>query len=723
MLILESITIQNFLSIGAVAQTVSLADTGLTLVLGLNLDTGGEESRNGAGKTALMQAIAYALYGEPLSKIRVDNLINDINGKNMLVSLRFRRDGVPYRIERGRKPNVLRFFVGSDEVDMAQGENRHTQTEIERVVGMSRTMFHHIVALNTTTTPFLRMRPAEQREVIEELMGITQISTLADQLKLQIDTHKDTLRGEEATVKAISEANARIEAALEQARAEAAAWDRKQNVVLMELGERVERLTEVDITAELAIFDKIDAWEQAHRLLREQEQAIVTRIEATKPAVGRLQTDLTRYRREVETQSGVEVDRLKTQAARLRKEAWGSCADDIARLERAIERQQREAQTATQEIAVLQVQRDELAQHRAAPDQHRCHTCGQGLAGTDHLQQVIAALESQIVGLDSKIDAKNRAVQQLHDDVAALHVEIADTREQQRAKQADLHGQADAILDEVAQWQGQMDERRSALQTRIDETEAELAKHKQSLEEYYKELDQLDIERLNYGSSPVSNYGSRDAVWRVHQERERITAQLEAELQRVNPVASKIDGLLSTISPIDYTTLNVVTLELKHEQFLYKLLTSKDSFIRKRIIDQNLHYLNQHLNSYLEKLQLPHEVRFLPDLTVEIALFGREKDFESLSRGEMNRVILANSWAFRDLWENLNFNYNMLAVDELLDQGMDRAGVGAAASVLRQLADRRKNIFLISHREELCDQTDATLTITKQDGFSIVSVA
>jgi ABC-type Mn2+/Zn2+ transport system ATPase subunit len=122
----------------------------------------------------------------------------------------------------------------------------------------------------------------------------------------------------------------------------------------------------------------------------------------------------------------------------------------------------------------------------------------------------------------------------------------------------------------------------------------------------------------------------------------------------------------------------------------------------------------------LQKLQLPHEVRFMPDLTVEINLLGREKDFESLSRGEMNRVILANSWAFRDLWENLNFNYNMLAVDELLDQGMDRAGVGAAAGVLRELADRRKNIFLISHREELCDQTDATLTITKQDGFSAV---
>ena len=64
--------------------------------------------------------------------------------------------------------------------------------------------------------------------------------------------------------------------------------------------------------------------------------------------------------------------------------------------------------------------------------------------------------------------------------------------------------------------------------------------------------------------------------------------------------------------------------------FYYKLLTTKDSFVRKKLIDQNLVYLNKRMNHYLERLGLPHEVKFMPDLTVEVTLLGKELDFEQL---------------------------------------------------------------------------------------------
>ena len=101
MILLKDITIRNFLSIGAVTQAVNFDRTDLTLILGENLDLGGDGARNGTGKTSLIQGLSYALFGVPINSIRKDNLVNRTNAKNMLVTLTFSVDGIEYKIERG----------------------------------------------------------------------------------------------------------------------------------------------------------------------------------------------------------------------------------------------------------------------------------------------------------------------------------------------------------------------------------------------------------------------------------------------------------------------------------------------------------------------------------------------------------------------------------------------------------------------------------------------
>jgi len=234
-------------------------------------------------------------------------------------------------------------------------------------------------------------------------------------------------------------------------------------------------------------------------------------------------------------------------------------------------------------------------------------------------------------------------------------------------------------------------------------------------------LDRL-ASLTDLGPAPTSVYANRDAIWQLRQERDRLGHQLETEWAMANPQQSKIDGLRSTLLTIDYATLNDIGLRYKHEQFLHKLLTAKDSFIRKKILDQNITYLNRRLNYYLEKLGLPHEVAFKTDLTTEISLLGRSFDFEQLSRGEMNRAILATSWSFRDVWENQNQALNLLFVDEMLDQGTDGAGVEAALDILTDVAsERHKSVFLISHREELRDRIDRVLIVRKEHQFTSIT--
>jgi len=111
---IQDLTVKNFMSVGNATQAINFDRRDLTLVLGENLDLGGDGSRNGTGKTTIINALSYALYGQALTNIRRDNLVNKTNNRQMLVSLDFSVNGAEYRIERGRKPNVLKFYVNDE---------------------------------------------------------------------------------------------------------------------------------------------------------------------------------------------------------------------------------------------------------------------------------------------------------------------------------------------------------------------------------------------------------------------------------------------------------------------------------------------------------------------------------------------------------------------------------------------------------------------------------
>jgi len=201
-------------------------------------------------------------------------------------------------------------------------------------------------------------------------------------------------------------------------------------------------------------------------------------------------------------------------------------------------------------------------------------------------------------------------------------------------------------------------------------------------------------------------------------------ASLEKELitkiDEANPYQEQIEELKNTaIQEITWDHINTTTRLKDHQEFLYKLLTNKDSFIRKKIIDQNLTYLNKRLSHYIDALGLPHKVLFQNDLSVEITQLGQDLDFDNLSRGERNRLILSLSFAFRDVWEGLYQNINLLFIDELVDSGMDSAGVESALAVLKKMArERNKNIYLISHKDELVSRVNNVLRVVKENGFT-----
>ena len=153
MIKLTKLSIRNFMSFGNVPQVLDLSEFPMTLIQGINRDKTdnepesetdienasaslSEKPSNGSGKSSILSALNYVIFGESIAnKIKKSNLVNKINKKNLEVSLEFEKDGTQYRIERGRSPEYLRFFVNGE--DLAQGEYKDTLEDISRAIGMS----------------------------------------------------------------------------------------------------------------------------------------------------------------------------------------------------------------------------------------------------------------------------------------------------------------------------------------------------------------------------------------------------------------------------------------------------------------------------------------------------------------------------------------------------------------------------------------------------------
>ena len=578
MIQVKDLTVKNFMSVGNATQAINFDRQDLTLVLGENLDLGGDGSRNGTGKTTIINALSYALFGSALTNIRKDNLINKTNGKNMLVSLEFAVNGQEYRVERGRKPNLLKFFVNNQEQeaeDTAQGDSRQTQAEIERILGLSHDMFKHVMALNTYTEPFLSMKSNDQRAIIEELLGITLLSERADAIKEQMRESKETQREEELRIKAVQEANKRIEDQIVSLEKRRTLWERKKTEDVEGLTTAIDSLSHVDIDTEIAAHRALDAFYDTKKSIEDANKWI------------------------------------------------RSIAQDNTKLEKLTDKLKKEIEDL---------------------ESHKCYACGQDLHDNKH-EEILAS--------------KRETLQE-----TALQMLSNQTQEQE---------------------------------------------HRDTL----AELGEL-------GTAPTVFYDTVEQAYEHQTTLSGLQQQLETRIVEEDPYSEQIEEMKQqALQEVNYDLINELTRLQEHQDFLYKLLTNKDSFVRKRIIDQNLSYLNSRLTHYLDRIGLPHQVIFQNDLSVEITELGRDLDFDNLSRGERNRLILSMSWAFRDVWESLYSPINLLFIDELVDAGMDTSGVENALGLLKHMArERHKSVWLVSHKDELAGRVGNILKVIKENGFT-----
>jgi DNA repair exonuclease SbcCD ATPase subunit len=182
MIIFRNIRWRNLLSTGNYFTEINLSTNTNTLVVG----------ENGSGKSTMLDALCFALFGKPFRDINKPQLLNSINGKDCVVEVEFDTGNKSYKICRGIKPNLFEIFCNGDLVNQ-EAASRDYQEYLEKfILKLNYKSFTQIVILGSASfTPFMQLKAADRREIIEDLLDIQIFSTMNGLVKERLTNNKD----------------------------------------------------------------------------------------------------------------------------------------------------------------------------------------------------------------------------------------------------------------------------------------------------------------------------------------------------------------------------------------------------------------------------------------------------------------------------------------------------------------------------------------------------
>lgn len=181
----QKVRYKNILSTGNSWTELKLNDNKSTLIVG----------ENGAGKSTMLDAICFALYGKPFRKINKPQLINSINQKELIVELEFKIGSKQYQVKRGIKPNIFEIWMNGQLVNQDAAARDYQAYLEENILKLNFKSFGQVVVLGSSTfVPFMQLKAGERRSVIEDLLDIQIFTTMNTLLKDRVSSNKEEIQ-------------------------------------------------------------------------------------------------------------------------------------------------------------------------------------------------------------------------------------------------------------------------------------------------------------------------------------------------------------------------------------------------------------------------------------------------------------------------------------------------------------------------------------------------
>jgi len=174
MIVFKSVQWANFLSTGNSPNKVLLNKSTTTLIIG----------KNGEGKSTILDALCFSLFGKPFRNINKGQLVNSINGKKCVVEVEFDINGKEYKIIRGIKPNIFEIWQDGELVNQDAASRDYQKVLEQQILKLNYKTFTQVVILGSASfVPFMQLPNTQRREVIEDILDIRIFSTMNQLLK------------------------------------------------------------------------------------------------------------------------------------------------------------------------------------------------------------------------------------------------------------------------------------------------------------------------------------------------------------------------------------------------------------------------------------------------------------------------------------------------------------------------------------------------------------
>jgi len=759
----KSVSVQNFLSYGAVPTKFDLDNGGTTLIVGEDLDnTASGTGANGVGKTVWLNALIFGLYGKPVSNISLDNLVNNINNTHMEVIVEFEKDGKVYTVKRVRKEKGKTPYAkvfqrdvgkeldwGSKTQDVTPDSIKHITEFIENILGIPYELFIHIVAFSASGTPFLDLpvrhaSQTNQSAIMEELFRLNQLSFKASLLKEEIKNTKQSLDIKQKHNEQLIKEHERHNAQTEAAKQRVDDWIEDNKTDIKKETKLLKDLEKHDIDAQQKLFDKISEDSQELKDIEDNIKDTNTKI---KEQTAEYRVFENEFKLLDQSSSNAEVKREewelnhKNKLEEYEAAKGGLVSEDILKeqtiLNETLETmydQQGEIKSdiidiknnITNTTSKIKRVKEELSHL----EDSKCPYCLQKYENADvkiaSSKEDLANLNKTLGEDEESLKSSNNLSSKLNDEISEFEKAIT-----HNIKEISIEEQLRVDLlkeiDKLRTTENPHTNDYTVNEKRLKELDSMMEAIDMDVANFTTDVQNMELERdtLEEAINKIIDkleFSSLEDLYEVKSNIKHTKANLKSLKDSVNPHLESYNELMDMkLESVDMNAINDLDKLLTHQNYLLKLLTKKDSFIRKNLLNKNLIFLNQRLRGYLQDLGLPHRVEFTKEMTAGISQFGRTLDFGNLSSGQKARVNLALSFSFRDVLQHSLDSVNVCMLDEVLDVGLDAVGVQNAARMLKRKArDDDMSLYIISHRDEVSGIFDKKLVVQMDKGFSKV---
>lgn len=679
---LKSITIQNFMSIRNI--TLDLEDRGLVLLNGKNLDNE-SLNNNGAGKSSIIEALVYALYGKTLRGLKGDAVVHRIPKKNMKVFLDIEDDdGSQYRIARYRKhsTNKNKSFLYRNGRDITPKSESEFNTYVANLLQADYLTFTSSLLYSAESFKFTSATDSEIKSTFDTVLGLDIYQKCQDIAKMrlkEIDSVVSTVEWKVDDRKSrIDELNSKIiEVSVDRDRYEDE-QSKKYDELTIQLGDLDKRIE----TAKNELLNSKIAFENAKSDKENAEEILVLKSRRMK-----------------------EVDELKD-ALQDVKDELREHERNIRNYHRSIEDSSDEINSLDSKIVRIYDKINDYNQKKLALDDgigSPCPTCGRALT-IDCLEPAKKEYEDKIAELMSDVESLRLKICELNSDIETYQSKI-------KNEQNDI--------DELESVQSEFNFLIKKSKKIIDEKEESEKNVQYAQNQYY--MAEADVRVADKNLKHIKS--QRDDVKKMIQE-----------MTGDNPYDKILAGYRSEQDT--YQTEVKQLLDSVQEQLderdclIFWQKAYSNQGIKSLILDDITPFLNRRANKYLSKLTSGHiEVKFNTQTTlksgetrerfsIDIINHDGGQEYSANSGGERKRIDLAINLAMQDLVASRsNKKINVAIFDEAFDT-LDEVGVEKVIELLQELSEEKSSIFVISHNEHLKSYFTNVISVVKENGFS-----